>query len=208
MTQTQTDLRIFDANNNEIPFPDGSSAFPTMTLNPIGESINFARTTSGKLVNLVDPAFEYYEVELSAAWNELPAIESMRIGQEFAIWSTIVLKERGVEPSRPAVAGSIVLEAGWVSYRPIFSVKLTDKRQSETEGRDASWTLVFEEIDGVVGGGTPPPLPDQLVELTGGDLVYDYTDADGAKWRVHECLGTTALTCLSPEGGAGAGSAR
>lgn len=60
----------------------------------------------------------------------------------------------------------------------------------------------------------PPPLPDQLVEITGGDLVYDYTDELGAKWRVYECLGTTALTCLSPgrvqalvAGGGGGGGA-
>lgn len=151
MSQTQTDLRIFDAQGNEIPLPDGSSAFPTMTLNPIGESLNFARTTSGKLVNLVDPAFEYYEIGISAAWVDLPAIESMRLGYEFSIWSTIVLKERGSTPSRPAVEGSVVVEDGWVEYRPIFSVKLTDKRQSSTEGKDASWTLTFEEIDGFVG---------------------------------------------------------
>lgn len=196
MSQTQTDLRIFDASGNEIPLPDGSSAFPTMTLNPISDQVEFVRTTSGKLINLSDAAFQLYEIGLSANWLDLPAIEQMRLDQEFTIHSTIVLKERGTTPSRDAVEGSVVIESGWVEYRPIFYVKLTGKSQSGTEGRDASWSLTFEEVEafdgGVIGGI-------QEAQFTGGTL-QEWTDTESSVEKVASDFTDSAILTVSKEG--------
>lgn len=197
MSQTQTDLRIFDASGNEIPLPDGSSAFPTMALNPISDQVEFVRTTSGKLINLSDAAFQLYEIGLSANWLDLPAIEQMRLDQEFTIHSTIVLKERGATPSRDAVEGSVVVESGWVEYRPIFYVKLTGKSQSGTEGRDASWSLTFEEVEGIEAGEVVQGI--QEAKFSGGTL-REWTDDESGTAKVASDFTESGVLTVSKGG--------
>ncbi|RKT35286.1 hypothetical protein BXY70_1319 [Roseovarius halotolerans] len=219
----QTQLRIFRRNGLEIPFPPGSYRWADISTRPIPSASKTARTIDGRLISLGDPAFRQLEVTVSVSDQVAPALDNLWEGDELTIHSPDYKTEAGgvLTLSREPVPGTITAHAAdgtvlaspesrtvnvpgavYVRYRPIFGVKVTaplDKRSTEGKAR-VSWTLVCEEDEAVEivepgepGGTDPNPLPDDLVEATGG-VVTDYTDEEGLRWRLHEFLSSGLFT--------------
>ncbi|WP_147277350.1 glycine-rich domain-containing protein [Rhodovulum sp. 12E13] len=194
MSIPETYLRLIrQPSGEEIPFPDNSATYVDVDLSPISEAAQLARDVNGNLVDLGDNRFRKYALTLSCSGNvQLPGVLNLWPGMQFAVELPTVLREPGTAPSREAVEGTVRTVGGYVEYRPRLSVRLTRNSLQETEfrGRSSGWSLSFEEIDAVFDD--VPPLPDELVEATGG-TVTDYTDDEGRKWREHDFTSSDAF---------------
>ncbi len=199
MTTPETTLRLIkQPSGTEIPFPANSGTFIDCDLSPIADSAHLARDVNGNLIDLGDSRFRKYALTLSCGGGvQLPGLANLWPGMAFTVELPVVLKEPGTTPSREAVEGSVRLVGGYVEYRPVMSVMLTQNSLQETEwrGRSSGWSLSFEEIDAEFSDA--PVLPEEVVEATGG-IVTDYVDDDGVKWREHRFLSTSALTVSKP----------
>ncbi|WP_370311270.1 glycine-rich domain-containing protein [Sagittula sp.] len=199
MTTPETTLRLIkQPSGTEIPFPANSGTFIDCDLSPIADSAHLARDVNGNLIDLGDSRFRKYALTLSCGGGvQLPGLANLWPGMAFTVELPVVLKEPGMTPSRDAVEGSVRLVGGYVEYRPVMSVMLTQNSLQETEwrGRSSGWSLSFEEIDAEFSDA--PALPEEMVEATGG-VVTDYVDEEGRKWREHDLTATEALFVAAP----------
>jgi hypothetical protein len=119
----------------------------SQTLQPIEQSRQLKRTASGKLVDVSVEQFRKYRSTISCTDQRAPAIDGIWPGMVVTVSCVAELSYLvGGSPSRPAVAGSIREEEGYVFYRPMLVMRVVDIGPSTDEfAAEVAWTLELEE---------------------------------------------------------------
>jgi hypothetical protein len=119
----------------------------TQTLVPIKAVQVQRRTINGNLIDLSYPQFQKYSTEITCKDRRGPAIDGIWPGREITIYCIAELAHPiGNAPQRVAVGGSTYTEGGFVRYRPILDVRITDFKTAPEEWMaDVAWMLRAEE---------------------------------------------------------------
>lgn len=144
--ELETQLRVW-SGGDEVLFPEGSAFVVSASLDFIDGALRTRRTVNGALRVQSNPAFRKYRLTLSCSAQFLPVLMGLDPTEPVEVWSPLVVRERGVTPSRPAVPGSVAVEAGYVEYRPILTGYFTElPSQSGEEWQSAdTWSFSVEE---------------------------------------------------------------
>ncbi|TCO69006.1 hypothetical protein [Rhodovulum euryhalinum] len=172
----QTRLRIFGADGNEIPIPEGAGRGLSMSQSAIAAAQKIRRDIYATAHNLSDPAFQKYAVEIYCTDQDLPALGGVWPGDVITIHSIQSISERmsasgamilSREPvhgtvkafnaagavvahTETAVPGGVEVSAPGavrVKYRPILHIMVFDKGGDEREiEASISWSLSGEEV--------------------------------------------------------------
>lgn len=160
-------LRLFREDGSEIMLPAGSWLFIQCSVQPIGGATHLERAIDGSLVDLSDPAFRLYGLEISCSQRKIPPISDLWPGDLVTVHVPQVLSQPGPTCylAREPVPGSIraidaedrtlatptgrmisVPGAVAVEYRPVMRCRVTARSQDAAELQaTAGWSLSLEE---------------------------------------------------------------
>lgn len=140
---TQTLLRLVAMG---VPFYSARGLLQTLT--PISAASDLRRTINGELDDLSNEQFRKYATKITCTDQRTPALDGIWTGQHITVWCVqeLAYPESG-SPQRPEVSGSSRTEEGFVFYRPILEMRVTDfSDQTDEYGADVIWELDLEEI--------------------------------------------------------------
>lgn len=129
-----------------VPLYSGRALLQTLT--PIAAASDLRRTINGELDDLSYAQFRKYASKITCTDQRTPALDGIWTGQHLTVWCVqeLAYPESG-SPQRPEVSGSSRTENGFVFYRPILEMRVTDfSDQTDEWNADVAWELDLEEI--------------------------------------------------------------
>lgn len=142
-----------------IDFPPYSQRGLVQTLTPINQAKVTKRTVNGSLLNMAGSQFRKYASTITNSeveGTQAPSFDTIYPGQLVTVHCIQELSQAGFTETeaetegsfeRPAVEDSIRFEDGFVFYRPILEMMITDYNTSFNEwGALVSWTITLEEV--------------------------------------------------------------
>ena len=129
----------------------------TQTLKPIDAASVLRRTVNANLVDVADPIFRKFESVISGADQEPPSFGEWWPGMEVTVHCVAMLSRLAtteddpdatdLDVERPPVPGSAELRDGFLVYRPILTMRVTDWNMTESEWeRGVQWAINLEEV--------------------------------------------------------------
>lgn len=128
--------------------PPYSARGLSQQLTPIQQSIDLRRTINAQLLDLRFDAFRKYISKITCNDQDVPALDGVWPGDTLVIGCVTELSYKsGGSPSRSEVSGSSRNADGFVFYRPVLTMRVTNFQVTTDEwGAAVAWELDTEEI--------------------------------------------------------------
>lgn len=121
----------------------------TVSVKQVDEGKNIKRTVNGKAINLSNPAFRKYEVEIRGSHIWPPSLDGLWVGEELTLALPIDFynTSTGATSGLTAATGSTGSYMGYSMYRPVMDVMVTDFSDEFDEwAGDHSWSLTLTQV--------------------------------------------------------------
>lgn len=131
-----------------IGVPPYSARGLSQTLEPIPEAGQVRRTVNGDLVDCSVSQFRKYRSTITCGDQQAPAIDGIWPGVQVTVHCVAELAYPvSGAAQRPIVSGSDREETGFICYRPILEMMVTNLSEQRDEyGHITSWQMTLEEI--------------------------------------------------------------
>lgn len=121
------------------------------SLQPITQASNMRRTANGSLEDVSDPIFQKFKSTIRCTDQQSPGLDGIWPGRQLTMYCAVEISSEGSTSTaglfRPPVPNSIRTESGFIFYRPILIVRVSDYQTSFAEWQaDLAWQLDLEEV--------------------------------------------------------------
>lgn len=129
----------------------------SQTLKPVDSASVLRRTVNGALKDVADPIFRKFESTIQGADQEPPSFGGWWPGMEVTVHCAAMLSRLAtteddpeatdLDTERTPVPGSVQIRDGFLVYRPVLIMRVTDWNMTEAEWeRGVQWAINLEEV--------------------------------------------------------------